>query len=114
MRTDDASSSSGMLGHNSLDLTVTVEVRLFNSLHKFAGDRRGVVHLTLPAGSSVGDIVRELSIPHDRIYLVLRNGRDVTPGLRTPVNVGAVLDDGDVIALSGPVPYSWGYGAPVV
>lgn len=103
-----------MLGHNSLDLTVTIEVRLFNSLHKFAGDSRGVVHLTLPAGSSVGDIVRKLSIPRDRIYLVLRNGRDVTPGLHTPVNVEAVLDDGDVIALSGPVPYSWGYGAPVV
>ena len=25
-----------------------------------------------------------------------------------------VIDEGDVIALSGPVPYSWGYGAPVV
>lgn len=114
MRTDDASDTGGMLGHNTLDITVTVEVRLFNSLYKFAADSRGVVSLSLRAGSSVADIVRELSIPRDRIYLVLRNGRDVTPGLHTPVNVDAVLDDGDVIALSGPVPYSWGYGAPVV
>lgn len=103
-----------MLGHNVLDITLTVEVRLFNSLYRFAGGSRGVVRLLLPAGSTVGDIVRELSIPRDRIYLVLRNGRDVTPRLHTPVNTDAVLDDGDVVALSGPVPYSWGYGAPVV
>ena len=45
-----------------------------------------------------------------------RNGRDVTPGIYRGgvVNTEAVLDDGDVIAVSGPVPYSWAYGAPVV
>lgn len=103
-----------MLGHNARNVTIAVEVRLFNSLYHFAGPNRGVLQLTLPAGGTVGDIVRELSIPRDEIYLVLRNGRDVTPSLHTPVNTSAALDDGDVVALSGPVPYSWGYGAPVV
>jgi hypothetical protein len=30
------------------------------------------------------------------------------------VNTEAGMNDGDVIAFSGPVPYSYGYGAPVV
>ena len=50
------------------------------------------------------------------IFLVLRNGRDITPGIYQGgvVNADAGLSDGDVIAFSGPVPYSYGYGAPVV
>jgi hypothetical protein len=54
-------------------------------------------------------------LPKDKVFLVLRNGRDVTPGLvGAEVNVETALEDGDVIAFSGPVPYSYGYGAPVV
>ena len=30
------------------------------------------------------------------------------------VRPGMSLNDGDVIAFSGPVPYSYGYGAPIV
>lgn len=30
------------------------------------------------------------------------------------INTEAGMSDGDVIALSGPVPYSYGYGAPAV
>ncbi|UCH73171.1 MAG: MoaD/ThiS family protein [Rhodospirillales bacterium] len=103
-----------MIGHNAGDVTVTIEVRLFNSLCKHAGNRGAVLPLTLPAGSSVGDVLQELVIPPDAVYLVLRNGRDITPSLYRGINVEAILDEGDVIALSGPVPYSWGYGAPVV
>ena len=41
--------------------------------------------------------------------------RDVTPGrVGAPVNRGHEIVEGDVVALSGPVPYSDGYGAPVV
>ncbi len=102
------------MGHNTGGVTVTVEVRLFNTLRKYA-DAGGVTKtFELPAGSSVGDIVRELAIPLHKIHLALRNGRDITPGLHTDINTEAALDEGDVIALSGPVPYSWGYGAPVV
>jgi hypothetical protein len=55
-------------------------------------------------------------LPIPEIFLVLRNGRDVTPGIYQGgvVNTEVALDDGDVIAFSGPVPYSWAYGAPVV
>jgi sulfur carrier protein ThiS len=70
--------------------------------------------LSLPAGSTVGDILEELGIPADKVHLALRNGRDVTPSLHTRINTETALDEGDVIALSGPVPYSWGYGSPVV
>lgn len=103
------------IGHNRKDIRIQVEVRLFNTLAQYAGKNRlRPRRLELPAGATVGDIVRELKVPLDEIYLVLRNGRDVTPWLNGDINVEAWLDDGDVIALSGPVPYSWGYGAPVV
>ncbi len=50
-----------------------------------------------------------------RLSGVLVNGRDITPGLvGDDIRDYHVLDDGDVIALSGEVPYSYGYGSPVV
>jgi hypothetical protein len=45
----------------------------------------------------------------------LVNGRDITPGrVGDGIRDYHVLDDGDVVALSGAVPYSYGYGSPVV
>ena len=104
----------GGIGHNVRGATIAVEARLFNSLTGFAppGRARQTVHL--PAGSTVGDLMRVLGLPAHEVFLVLRNGRDVTRSLHGPVNTEAVLDHGDVVAFSGPVPYSWGYGAPVV
>ncbi len=104
-----------MMGHNSDGATVSVESRLFNSLSRFAGERSWRETFTLPAGSTIRDVVEAWGIPHKEIFLVMRNGRDVTSGLvGEQVNLDVVLDDGDVIAFSGPVPYSYGYGAPVV
>ncbi len=41
--------------------------------------------------------------------------RDVAPGrVGAPVNRGHEIDEGDVVALSGPAPYSDRYGAPVI
>lgn len=114
MHTNDDGSAGAGPGHNIGGATVTVEVRLFNSLHKYGGGNGAARRIEFPAGSAIGDIIRELAIPLGKIHLALRNGRDVTPSLYTDINTAAVLDDGDVIALSGPVPYSWGYGAPVV
>jgi len=102
------------LGHNSGDITITVEARLFNSLTKFANGEGPFRALELPAGSTVGDLIRALALPLGEVFLVMRNGRDVTQSLNDGINQNAVLDHGDVIALSGPVPYSWGYGAPIV
>lgn len=106
---------SDNIGHNSKGATITVERRLFNSLTKFSGTDGPFANLTLPAGSTINDVARVCGIPVNEIYLAMRNGRDVTGGLvGDPINGGFVLEDGEVVALSGPVPYSYGYGAPVV
>ena len=101
------------IGHNSRSTRIAVEVKLFNSLTRH-GDGRPVQELDLKAGATVGDVVRHFAIPASAVYLVLVNGRDVTRTLGDGVNLDRELDDGDVVALSGPVPFSWGYGAAVV
>ena len=103
------------IGDNSKDAVVTVESRLFNSLTKYAGQKTWRCTFTMPAGSTVEDLVREWGLPEKEIFLVLKNGKDISSGVvGAPVNLKSVLSDGDVIAFSGPVPYSYGYGAPVV
>ncbi|MGI9493258.1 MAG: MoaD/ThiS family protein [Geminicoccaceae bacterium] len=106
--------NDNVLGHNSEGIAVTIEARLFNSLSHYAPEGTCFQRISLPAGSTVGDLVKQLSIPLREVFLVLRNGKDVTPSLYGRINTDTVIDEGDVIALSGPVPYSWGYGAPVV
>jgi len=110
------SSSDDLLGHNARGAVLKIEARFFNSLAKYSGVDGVSRKLELPAGVTVGDIIAMFALPVADIYLVLRNGRDITPGLYQGgvVNQDVVLDDGDVIAFSGPVPYSYGYGAPVV
>ncbi len=99
--------------HNRRGITVRVEARAFNSLHTFIEGGREV--LDLPAGSTVADLATRLGIPRERIWLVLVNGRDITGGLvGARVRVARELEDGDVVAFSGPVPYSYGLGSPVV
>ena len=71
--------------------------------------------LTVTPGSTVGDVLARLDVPAKDIFLVLVNGRDITPGLvGDEVRTAFQLEAGDVVALSGPVPFSYGYGAPVV
>jgi len=84
-----------------------IEVRLFNSLRKY-GPRR----LELPDQSRVEDALARLRIPEEEIHVVLLNGRNI-------LEAGCIdrrhpLCDGDVLALSGPVPWSKGYGSAVV
>ena len=104
------------IGHNADGATIAIEVRLFNSLVKHAGPAGPVQTMELEAGATVGDVVDRLRLPVADVFLVLRNGRDVSPGLYGGglVNREAALDDGDILAFSGPVPYSFGLGAPVV
>ncbi len=104
------------IGHNSSDVKVRIEVRFFNSLAKY-NDEDGVRRtLETAAGTTVGEIIRRFKLPLPEIFLVLKNGRDITPGLYQGgvVNEEVVVEDGDTIAFSGPVPYSPGFGAPVV
>lgn len=103
------------IGHNAQDISIRIEVRLFNSLQKFAGPEGWRRTLDVAAGATIGDLVDTLKVPASEIFLVMKNGRDISSGLvGGPVNFEAALDNGEVIALLGPVPYSYGYGAPIV
>lgn len=100
-------------GHNLCDLGLDIEVRAFNSLHGYIPGGRQ--RLQVPAGCTVGELAERFSIPPERIWLVLVNGRDISRGLvGAPVRATRVLEHGDVVAFSGPVPYSYGMGSPVV
>lgn len=111
----DGSPIPGRIGHNSAEASVAVEVRLFNSITRFAGPDGSRRRLELPAGTTVGELADRLAIPRSELFLVLVNGRDITPGLvGATVETQHMLEEGDVIAFSGAVPYSYGYGSPVV
>ena len=116
MRHEIEEASAPGLGHNAGPVTIAVEVRLFNSLVKHGGPAGPVQRLELEAGATVGDVIDRLRLPIADVFLVLRNGRDVSPGIYRggQVDRAAMLDEGDVVAFSGPVPYSFGFGAPVV
>ncbi len=106
--------ATNMIGHNSQDHTITVSVRLFNAMHTH-GDTEAVKEpLSYPVGTTVGDIFKDLKLPKKHLFLILVNGRDISPGLVGDLYFNHELEEGDVLAFSGPVPYSYGYGAPVV
>ena len=105
------------IGHNSAGIVVRTEIRMFNSLSRYGGEQGHVHQLELPAGSDVDTVLKHLNIPKSKVFLVLVNGRDITPEVLPQMGnarTSYVIEEGDVIALSGPVPYSWGYGAPIV
>ncbi len=104
----------GMGGLIAVSQGGPVEPRLI--VLRYSGGEGLVQHLEVPADETLGSLIGRLGMPKHEIFLVLRNGRDISPGLYEAgnVNVEAGLNDGDVIAFSGPVPYSYGYGAPVV
>ena len=110
-----ASEAAG-IGHNIVGAIIRVEVRFFNSLAKFTRSPTFAEKIEVAAGATIGDLIRRFNLPVPDIFLVMKNGRDITPGLYQGgvVNTEAVLEDGDTIAFSGPVPYSYGYGAPFV
>jgi len=109
--------SANPIGHNSADIDVRIEVRMFNSLWRYGGEEGHVRKLALAAGSDVNDVLKHLKIPKQDVFLVFVNGRDITPEVLPKLGnarTSYVIEEGDVLALSGPVPYSWGYGAPIV
>jgi hypothetical protein len=55
----------------------------------------------------VGDVLSMLGIPSREVFFALVNGRDFSPGrVGEPVRTSYRLRHGDVVALSGPVPYT--------
>jgi len=111
---EDASTRAG-IGHNRTGTEIEVEVRLFNSLARFGNGRGARFRLGLEEGATVGEVLASLGVPVREVYLAFVNGRDITPGVvGKAVRAAHELEHGDVLALSGPVPYSFGYGTPVV
>lgn len=104
------------IGHNADGVKIRVQVRFFNTLSRFTQNPAFREDVEVAADATVGKLIELFKLPIAGIFLVLRNGRDITPGIYQGgvVNTDAGLNDGDVIAFSGPVPYSYGYGAPVV
>ncbi|MDP7344061.1 MAG: hypothetical protein QF767_12030 [Alphaproteobacteria bacterium] len=102
------------IGHNRAGLVIQVELRLFNSLARHNGMALAPQTMRIAADGTLGDLLRQIELPAARVHMALVNGRDVTPGLDGGIETAHPLRDGDVVALSGPIPYSWGYGSPVV
>jgi hypothetical protein len=94
---------------------IQVEVRLFNTLSKYARDGARFC-FNLPSRATVGDVLRRLDVPESEIFLLLHNGRNIMRGFgfNSGLERERVLANGDVLAFSGPVPFSRGYGSPVI
>ena len=90
---------------------IAVDVHLFNSLAAYAPGAS--VRLSFPDGTRAHAILQALRIPADRVYAAWRNGHDIMTTFGGRLLDYATLEHGDRIALSGPVPFSRGYGAPV-
>lgn len=94
---------------------IELKIRFFNSLTRYAG-KRNPAALMLPEGSTVGDALERLDVPEQEIFLLTLNGRNVMRGFGfgSGIETERELQEGDVLALSGPVPFSRGYGSPVI
>lgn len=103
------------IGHNIGEAPIEVEVRLFNSLIRHGDGRGNRFRISVQPGTTIGELATLLEIPRAAIFLVLVNGRDISPGLvGAGVRADCEIEHGDVVAFSGAVPYSYGYGAPIV
>jgi hypothetical protein len=94
---------------------VEIEVRLFNSLARYARHQAPRFPLRLAPAATVGDALARLAIPRRRIFVLWLNGRNIKAGVGfdAAIEEHRPLTSGDVLALSGPVPYSSAYGTPV-
>ncbi len=91
---------------------IEIEVCLFNSVAAHLGLWQPS-RIALPDGTQASDIPLRLGIPAPLIYAAWRNGRDIMTTFGGTLQAGITLQHGDRLALSGPVPFSRGYGAPV-
>jgi len=90
---------------------INLEIRLFNKLQKYAENGQKRFFISLPENSTPRDVINQLGIPEEEVYLIMRNGRAVVG--RTG-NIEVALEDGDRIAFSGPIPYNRFYGSAVI
>ncbi|MDX1594164.1 MAG: hypothetical protein R3298_07940 [Gammaproteobacteria bacterium] len=98
-----------------LRVMIEIEIRLFNSLARYAPSRDARFALRLPDTATVADALRRLQIPRGRIFVLWLNGLNLKEGVgfEAEIESGRPLSSGDILALSGPIPYSTAYGTPV-
>lgn len=82
--------------------TIQVEVWLYGPLARYGGQADRASHarldLTLPAGTTAGDLMHQLGIPADERGITFVNGNlAALPGLEA--DVGLVLEDGDRVGI---------------
>ena len=87
------------------------EVRFFNSMRRHSGGRPARL-LELSGRPTVLDVIQSFGLPPQDVHLVFQNGRVI--GHSVDETSTTVLRQGDIVGLSGPVPFSRGYGTPVV
>jgi len=77
---------------------MTIELRLFASLRKQLppGSPRGKCALELRDGSTIGDVLQRMGIPHPSAQMILVNGEHDR-------DFDRVLRDGDVLSVFPPV-----------
>ena len=94
---------------------IEIQLRFFNSLVRYA-KRGGRVSRQFSAGATVADALDAIEVPVPEIFLLLHNGRNIMRGFgcNSGIETDHVLADGDVLALSGPIPFSRGYGSAVI
>ena len=88
---------------------ITLEIRLFNLLRRYAQETSPYFKLSVPEGTTYAKLLGTLKIPEKEVFLALRDGRNIEL-----LASDEVLRNGEVVALSGPVPFSRGYGAPII
>jgi hypothetical protein len=102
-----------MYRHQYHPLTmIEIEICLFNSLAKYA-PASSPLRLSIPLGTKASQIVRNLQIPPHEIYVAWRNGHNIMTTFGGEVEENVRMENGDRLALSGPIPFSRAYGAPV-
>lgn len=91
---------------------IEVEVHLYNSLLRYV-PQYAPLRMALPEGTVPAEVARRLGIPEGEIYAAWRNGHNILKSFGGSFEEDVVLSDGDRLALSGPIPFSRAYGAPV-
>jgi molybdopterin converting factor small subunit len=81
-------------------MKITLKLYSLLSDHLPADAHRNQVDMDFPDGSSIGDILRQISLPVENCHLILVNGT-----YHAPADVDDMKDlkDGDVLAMWPPV-----------
>ena len=78
---ETSSSEGASIGHNSAEINIEFVVKGFNSITPYVAKNGAPLPMKMKAGSTVRELVEQLGIPKDKIFLVFKNGRDVTKGI---------------------------------